>query len=270
MQLVPRDEWGAKKPRGITKLTRVKGMAVHYSSALRERKEDHSLCDEVVRSIQLSHMSPSVSDPTKPWADIAYNFLVCWHGWTFEGRGWGVRSAANGTNYGNDNYFAVCFLGGDEANRDDVTDAGRRAIWEVIQECGRRYTNNAVVGHRDLKATTCPGEELYTWIKAGCPVNIPPPPGGNILNTNAPFVTVMMHEAWGTGYIQVGADGGCFHFGVPEFIDRGWSLGGTPLNSPIVDAVPTPSGRGYKLIAEDGGDFNFGDAVHLGRGNYSA
>ena len=265
MQFVSRAEWGAKKPRSITKLdSGVRGMAVHYSSAAAERKEDHTQCDDIVRQIQNYHVN------SNGWADIAYNFLVCWHGWVFEGRGWGVRSAANGTDYGNGHWFAVCFLGSDVDNRDDVTDAGRRAIWEVIQECKRRYNVEQTVCHSDLKPTSCPGNELRNWVKTGCPINIPPPPGGNILMANAPFVTVMMHEAWGTGYIQVGADGGCFHWGVPDFIDRGWSLGGTPLNSPIVDAVPTPSGRGYKLIAEDGGDFNFGDAVHLGRAEYRA
>lgn len=243
-------------------------MAVHYSASAAERKEDHTQCDDIMRQIQLGHMSRSPTDPSKPWADIAYNFLVCWHGWVFEGRGWGVRSAANGTNYGNDNWFAVCFLGGDSDNRDDVTDAGRRAIWEVIQECGRRYDARQTVCHSDLKATACPGNELRNWVKAGTPVDIPPPPGGNILVVNAPVVAVIMHPEWGSGYVQVCSDGGCFHFGVPDYIDRGWSLGGTPLNAPIVDAEPTPSGRGYKLVAEDGGDFNFGDAVHHGRVEY--
>lgn len=258
MQLVYRTEWGARKPKQVTKLTRVRGMAVHYSSMAAERKEDHANCPQVVRNIQNYHMN------TNGWSDIAYNFLVCWHGWVYEGRGWGVRSAANGTNIGNDNYFAVCFLGGDVENRDDVTDAGRRAIWEVIQECGRRYDAREVVGHRDIKQTSCPGNELYTWIKAGCPVNIPPPPGGNILVVNAPVVATMMHEAWGTGYIQVTSDGGVFGFEAPFF----GSLGGTPLNAPIVAATPTPTGQGYKLTAEDGGDFNFGDAVHHGRVEY--
>jgi hypothetical protein len=110
-------------------------------------------------------MSPSPSDPTKPWCDIAYNHVFCRHGYVFEGRGFGLRSAAQGTNDGNSHYFAVCFLGNDNVRRDDVTDVGRRALSELILEYRRRYRHaQQVHPHSFFHPTSCPGDELRRYI----------------------------------------------------------------------------------------------------------
>jgi hypothetical protein len=61
----------------------------------------------------------------------------------------------------------------------------------------------------------------------------------------------------GAGYWLVGSDGGVFSYGDARFYG---SMGGKPLNKPVVDIVPTQSGSGYWLIAADGGVFAFGDA----------
>jgi SpoIID/LytB domain protein len=64
-----------------------------------------------------------------------------------------------------------------------------------------------------------------------------------------------------TGYWQLGSDGGIFSFGSAQFYG---SMGGTPLNEPIVAMAPTPDGHGYWLLAADGGVFAFGDAQFYG------
>jgi hypothetical protein len=53
------------------------------------------------------------------------------------------------------------------------------------------------------------------------------------------------------------ADGGVFAFGDARFLG---SMGGTPLNAPVVGMAATPDGNGYWLVASDGGVFAFGDA----------
>jgi hypothetical protein len=65
----------------------------------------------------------------------------------------------------------------------------------------------------------------------------------------------------GRGYWVAFADGGVLAYGDSRF--KG-SMGGKPLNSPIVGITPTPSGGGYWLVAADGGVFSFGDARYLG------
>jgi parallel beta-helix repeat protein len=76
----------------------------------------------------------------------------------------------------------------------------------------------------------------------------PAPPGG----TSAPA---------GKGYWLVAADGGVFNFGDAGFYG---SMGGKPLNAPVVGIAPTPDGHGYWLVAADGGVFNFGTAGFYG------
>jgi hypothetical protein len=65
----------------------------------------------------------------------------------------------------------------------------------------------------------------------------------------------------GTGYRLYASDGGVFDFGNSNFYG---SMGGTPLNKPIVGAAPTSIGLGYWMAAADGGVFSFGDAQFYG------
>ena len=57
------------------------------------------------------------------------------------------------------------------------------------------------------------------------------------------------------------SDGGIFAFGDAPFYG---SMGGQPLNQPIVGMAATPTGDGYWLVASDGGIFAFGDAPFYG------
>ena len=50
----------------------------------------------------------------------------------------------------------------------------------------------------------------------------------------------------------------CSPSGTPQFHG---SMGGQPLNKPIVGMAATPTGRGYWFVASDGGVFSFGDAA---------
>ena len=63
------------------------------------------------------------------------------------------------------------------------------------------------------------------------------------------------------GYWTVASDGGVFSFGDAGFYG---SMGGTPLNAPIVGMSSTPDGLGYWLVASDGGIFVYGDADFYG------
>jgi hypothetical protein len=62
-------------------------------------------------------------------------------------------------------------------------------------------------------------------------------------------------------YWLVASDGGVFSFGEAGFYG---SMGGTPLNAPIVAMAAGPDQAGYWLVASDGGVFSFGDAKFYG------
>ena len=74
-----------------------------------------------------------------------------------------------------------------------------------------------------------------------------------VLDPNPPIPT--------QGYWQVAADGGVFSFGNAAFYG---SMGGLPLNQPIVGITAGPDDQGYWEVASDGGLFSFGDAVFYG------
>ena len=67
-------------------------------------------------------------------------------------------------------------------------------------------------------------------------------------------------DADGLGYWMVASDGGIFSFGGAPFYG---SMGGTPLNQPMV-GMAARHGGGYWLFAADGGVFSFGGAPFYG------
>jgi hypothetical protein len=82
---------------------------------------------------------------------------------------------------------------------------------------------------------------------------------GSFLMPTAPVVGAAADPAGGVWV--VGADGGVFALGGATFFG---SLGGIPLNAPVVGMAATPDGGGYWLVAGDGGVFAFGDAAYHG------
>jgi hypothetical protein len=79
---------------------------------------------------------------------------------------------------------------------------------------------------------------------------------GNYTGATATDVQHVLH-----GYWLVARDGGVFAFGAAAFYG---SMGGKPLNEPVVGIAGTGDGGGYWLVAADGGIFAFGDAGFYG------
>ena len=162
MRTVSRAQWGARAPKCVTPLNRgLWGLAVHYSASDADEQADHANCAGRVKGIQRYHMD------TQDWCDIAYNHLICAHGYVYTGRGYSTRSAANGTNEGNSRYHAVCLLCNDDSGEREITAAVQQALVELRKEYLKRYPSaGETAGHRDLKNTACPGDEAYTFIKS--------------------------------------------------------------------------------------------------------
>lgn len=157
MTLITRAQWGARPSRGAgNALGRPKGVAIHWEGP-KIGSRPHAECFALVRGIQAFHQDG------RGWADIAYNLLVCEHGGVFEGRGVHRGSAANGTTQGNLDYHSICALVG---RGDPQPTALFEGVKEARQLCLDAGVGKAVVGHRDLVATTCPGDELYSKLDA--------------------------------------------------------------------------------------------------------
>ncbi|MEU8920282.1 GH25 family lysozyme [Kitasatospora sp. NPDC048545] len=162
---VPRAAWGAAAPTdAYTPMTGALGVKIHYLGEAYQFG-DHSTCAAYVRKIQAAHMA----DPVQHWMDIAYNELVCEHGYRFEGRGHNVRSGANGNQTLNAQHYAICALVGSSGST-VPTDAQLQGLRDAIED----YQADAAAGpeirgHKDGYQTDCPGGPLYTWIQAGAP-----------------------------------------------------------------------------------------------------
>jgi Peptidase family M23 len=74
-----------------------------------------------------------------------------------------------------------------------------------------------------------------------------------------PYMRAVAPTATGQGYLLAGRDGGVFAFGDAQFAG---SMGGKPLNKPVVGIAADPDGRGYWLVASDGGVFSFDATFH--------
>lgn len=165
MQLVTRAQWGARAPKRITRGNLNAHSTGHWNGPTVKVGGStgwaHSKCAALVRGIQNFHMDG------RGWSDIAYNFVVCQHGYVFEGRGLNVVNGANGTNSGNRSSHAIMWMAGPGNRFTDGEKAGFKACVDYV---GRKTSApNDAIGHRDHKATECPGNERYNWIHAGMP-----------------------------------------------------------------------------------------------------
>lgn len=159
-KFVTKEQWGSTRGRQATPRTHpigaTKGVTIHWEGP-KMGSFPHSKCAAKVRGIERFH------EETRGWADLAYSGIVCPHGYVFEGRGVGTQTAANGSSDDNDDYYALCYLGG---QGDAFTDEGKTGIVEGVQWLrSEGGAGREVNGHRDHKATECPGNVIYRWLK---------------------------------------------------------------------------------------------------------
>lgn len=150
---VTRAEAGLRKPRSYSRrITPGQGgVAVHYGGPP-VRIHDHAGCIRTWRAWQAFHMD------THGWADIAYTMGVCDHGYVLAGRGAGVRTAAQGTDAGNDDYYAVVWLGGETETPTSATVAALE--WAVRELRDHGGAGDRVRPHKAFHTTACPGLTL--------------------------------------------------------------------------------------------------------------
>lgn len=166
VKFVRRDEWGAREPTATTPIRQPVGVAFHWNGP-GLGVFPHSRCAAKVRAIQNYHMDE------KRWADIAYNAIVCPHGYVFEGRGPFNRSAANGDSLSNSKWLAVCWLGG---VGDEYTPESRKGLCDALTWLRGAGAGFLVEVHRTFTGSQCPGDEIIEWVRAGCPVDHIPAP----------------------------------------------------------------------------------------------
>lgn len=156
--LLTRSQLGLRPARNRSTNITPRHLTGHYAGLSPWRGGfDHARCASIWRGWQDFHIG------TRGWSDIAYNSGVCPHGVRMEGRGPGVRSAANGTNAGNAASYATCYIAG---QGDPLTDEAKVAF---LAEAAR-FRVPLDRAHSDWKPTACPGDPLRDWIHQGAPL----------------------------------------------------------------------------------------------------
>ncbi|MEV6124865.1 peptidoglycan-binding protein [Streptomyces sp. NPDC052077] len=183
MKLVQRAAWGARPSRyDLAYIASTEGVKVHYEGTYVPKSladpDAHGACAGRMRDLQASHLA----NRTEDYSDIAYNAVVCPHGYCFEGRGLHRKTGANGNSRLNAEDYAVCAMLGasglvvpPDAMLDGLVDA---ITW--LRNSGG--AGGRLGGHRDGFATQCPGSRLYEWVQSGAPrpdgSGLPLPGGG--------------------------------------------------------------------------------------------
>lgn len=148
------------------------GVALHYGGPA-QGIVAHDQCAGVWRAWQRYHMDKH------GWSDIAYTFGVCDHGYLLAGRGVGVRTAANGTDFGNDHFYAICWLGGvGEHPSSKALEAIEYGIHMLRNAKDGNAAGAAVRPHQFFKGTECPGGALVATARLmhDAPISLTAPP----------------------------------------------------------------------------------------------
>lgn len=154
---VTRADAGLRAPKSVSKnITPANGgVALHYGGPASNLGE-HPTCVRLWKQWQTFHMD------SRGWADIAYTMGVCNHGYAFAGRGAGVRTAAQGTNDGNQRYYAVVWLGG---SGEKPTQAALDAFDWAVLNLRKSGAGTDVRPHSSFHSTSCPGPEVTAHVK---------------------------------------------------------------------------------------------------------
>ncbi|MFC4609710.1 peptidoglycan-binding protein [Streptomyces maoxianensis] len=165
MKLVTRTQlgWPASAAPAQAK---TRGVKVHYegTAVSVDLLKDHTLCIAEWKAIRKSHLA----NVKEHYADVAYNYAACPHGYLLEGRGIGKRTGANGNQALNVAHYAIVGLLGNKGLT-EPTDAMLSAIRDGIELLRKNGAGDEIKGHRDGYNTACPGGPLYAWVQKGAP-----------------------------------------------------------------------------------------------------
>ena len=162
IRVYSRKDWGARAPRPMTDQPGAPREAfLHHSDGDRaESLRTLNAQKQRLRGIQAFHMDE------RGWSDVAYHFVLFQpygnlkYARIFEARDWRkVPAAQLGRNSGT---LAVCVVG--DFTSDVLKRNTRYAIELLLTTHPAGAQLRTLGGHRDVGATTCPGDGVYRWL----------------------------------------------------------------------------------------------------------
>jgi hypothetical protein len=174
--IVMRDEWGVDSSTEVScssprTADTMRGIVLHHTAGGNDYTPEQA--PGIVRGIHRYH---TVS---QGWCDIGYNFLVDKYGTVYEGRRGGITNQVRGAHAGdflvNKWTTGISMMGNFETSsvpaalKDAVVRLSAWRLWLF----GRQAEDTMLIddkpyqrisGHRDVKATACPGQHGYAWL----------------------------------------------------------------------------------------------------------
>jgi hypothetical protein len=155
LEVVSREDWGAEEPRGTFTAHAIERLTVHHSGP----PASASSGPAVFRGWQDYHFSLG-------WPDLAYHYIVGRDGVVYEARP-ADAVGDTATDYDPTGHLLVVVEGDYEV---EVPSAAQlEALARLLAWAASTYGVSAdtIGGHRDHAATTCPGDNLYTYLADG-------------------------------------------------------------------------------------------------------
>ncbi len=174
--IISRAQWGARAYGGAgcgsaPSTSTFQGTIVHHTAGSNNYTAAQSA--GIVRAAQAYHMDG------QRWCDIGYNFLVDRYGQIFEGRAGGITNTPYGAHAGNTEVnkhtTGVSLMG--EFTSAVPPDAMKNAVVQLVAWRHSLFNTPAkgaysiggvtiqrIDGHRSVKATACPGQQVFNWL----------------------------------------------------------------------------------------------------------
>ncbi len=158
IEVISRAGWGADEPRGGFTEHTIDQITVHHTARV---LGDNRQAPAHIRSHQRFHQIE------RGWPDIAYHFLIDAAGNVYEGRP--VTAVGDtGTNYDPTGHFLIACEGDFDSQEIPAAQLGalEKVVGWALGEFGLGGSPT-INGHRDVAATSCPGDFLYPLIADG-------------------------------------------------------------------------------------------------------
>ncbi|ALC43425.1 PGRP-LB [Drosophila busckii] len=159
LQIEPRSSWGAVAARSPSRVRGpVEYVIIHHSDNPNGCSTSQQ-CQRMIKAIQSDHKG------RRSFSDIGYNFIIAGDGKVYEGRGFGLQGS-HAPNY-NRNSIGIVFIGNFESSAPSAQMLqNAKDLIELAKQQGHLKQDYTLLGHRQTKATACPGTALYNEIKS--------------------------------------------------------------------------------------------------------
>jgi peptidoglycan recognition protein len=166
MRITYRETWGARYGRGAI-LTETPGQVIIHHWGSPHVAYDVPIATEraLLRGVESHHVE------VNGWSGIGYNWVVMPSGRVYEGRGW-LRQGAHTPGWNDRSVGVAVAMDGEHNKPTDEAIGAIRYLIRVGIDGGALASHPGISGHRDHRATICPGKHLYRRIPE---LNVPEP-----------------------------------------------------------------------------------------------